>query len=159
MHFIRVPAFAKVNLRLDVLGRRSDGYHELRTVFQALTLHDSLRLERTKGPAIELNVTGDAALAAVPARGNLVWRALTALQHELKLSGGLRVELHKRIPVGRGLGGGSSDAAAALVALLRLTRRRVALERLLELAGGLGADVPFFLLGGRALGTSRGDEI
>jgi len=106
-----------------------------------------------------LNVTGDAALAAGPARGNLVWRALTALRRELKLSGGLRVELHKRIPVGRGLGGGSSDAAAALVALLRLARRRVALERLLELAGGLGADVPFFLLGGRALGTSRGDEI
>ena len=159
MPFIRVPAFAKVNLRLDVLGRRSDGYHELRTVFQALTLHDSLRLERTKGAAIELNVTGDAALAAGPARGNLVWRALTALRRELKLSGGLRVELHKRIPVGRGLGGGSSDAAAALVALLRLARRRVALERLLELAGGLGADVPFFLLGGRALGTSRGDEI
>jgi len=159
MAFIRVPAFAKVNLRLDVLGRRSDGYHELRTVFQALTLHDSLRLERTKGAAIELNVTGDAALAAGPARGNLVWRALTALRRELKLSGGLRVELHKRIPVGRGLGGGSSDAAAALVALLRLARRRVALERLLELAGGLGADVPFFLLGGRALGTSRGDEI
>src|ERR1700683_242118 len=64
MSFIQVPAFAKVNLRLDVLGRRSDGYHELRTVFQALTLHDSLRLERTKGPAIELNVTRDAALAA-----------------------------------------------------------------------------------------------
>ncbi len=159
MHFIRVPAFAKVNLRLDVLGRRADGYHELRTVFQALTLHDTLQLERTTGNKIELNVLGNTALAGGPARQNLVWRALAALRRELKVPGGLRVELHKRIPVEPGLGGGSSDAAAAMVALLRLTRRQLPLERLLELGAGLGADVPFFLLGGRALGTSRGDEI
>jgi 4-diphosphocytidyl-2-C-methyl-D-erythritol kinase len=159
MHFIQVPAFAKVNLRLDVLGRRADGYHELRTIFQALTLHDTLRLEATTGDKIELNVLGNEALAGGPERRNLVWRALAALRRELKVPGGLRVELHKRIPVGRGLGGGSSDAAAAMVALLRLTRRQLPLQRLLELASGLGADVPFFLLGGRALGTSRGDEI
>ena len=71
----------------------------------------------------------------------------------------MRIELHKRIPVGRGLGGGSSDAAAALAGVLRLTRAALAPERLLEIAAGLGADVPFFLFGGRALGTSRGDEI
>jgi len=159
MHFIRVPAFAKVNLRLDVLGRRNDGYHELRTVFQALTLHDTLRLERASSDKIQLNVLGNAALAGGPARQNLVWRALAALRRELKEPGGLRVQLRKRIPVGRGLGGGSSDAAAAMVALLRLTRRQLPLERLLELGAELGADVPFFLLGGRALGTSRGDEI
>jgi 4-diphosphocytidyl-2-C-methyl-D-erythritol kinase len=159
MNFIEVPAFAKVNLRLDVLGRRSDGYHELRTVFQAVTLHDTLRLERTRGDEIELSVSGNADLAGGPVRQNLVWRALVALRRELKVPGGLRVELHKRIPVGRGLGGGSSDAAAAMVALLRLTGRQLPLPRLLEVASGLGADVPFFLLGGRALGTSRGDEI
>jgi len=159
MHFIRVPAFAKVNLRLDVLGRRTDGYHELRTIFQALTLHDTLRLERTGGDKIELSVLGNADLAGGPMRQNLVWRALAALRREMKVPGGLRVELHKSIPVGRGLGGGSSDAAAAMVALLRLTGRQLPLQRLLELASGLGADVPFFLLGGRALGTSRGDEI
>ena len=159
MNLIQVPAFAKVNLRLDVLGRRSDGYHELRTVFQALTLHDTVRLERTSGNKIELKVLGNAALAGGPARENLVWRALAALRREIEAPGGLRVELHKRIPVGRGLGGGSSDAAAAMVALLRLTGRQIGLERLLKLAAGLGADVPFFLLGGRALGTGRGDEI
>jgi 4-diphosphocytidyl-2-C-methyl-D-erythritol kinase len=159
MHFIQVPAFAKVNLRLDVLGRRNDGYHELRTIFQALTLHDTLRLERAAGNKIELNVLGNADLAGGPARQNLVWRVLAALRRELRVPAGLRVELHKRIPVGRGLGGGSSDAAAAMVAMLRLTRRQLPLKRLLELASELGADVPFFLLGGRALGTSRGDEI
>jgi len=156
---IQVPAFAKVNLRLDVLGRRADGYHELRTVFQSLTLHDTLRVERTRGRGGELRIAGDAALAAEPQEKNLAWRAAAMLQRELKLRGGLRIELHKRIPVGRGLGGGSSDAAAALAGVARLTGRRVATERLLEIAAGLGADVPYFLFGGRALGTSRGDEI
>src|ERR1700722_10251318 len=102
MQFIRVPAFAKVNLRLDVLGKRADGYHELRTVFQALTLHDTVRLARGSGNDIELKILDNAALAAEDLRKNLVWRALAALRSELKLRGGLRVELHKRIPVGRG---------------------------------------------------------
>jgi len=159
MHSIRVPAFAKVNLRLDVLGRRPDGYHELRTIFQSLTLHDSVSLTRTRQPDIELRVGGDATLAAIPARENLVWRAIAELRRELKITGGIRIELEKRIPAGRGLGGGSSDAAAALIGFLRLTGRRLPTERLIEIAAGLGADVPFFLFGGRALGTSRGDEI
>jgi len=159
MHTVRVPAFAKVNLRLDVLGLRADGYHELRTIFQSLTLHDTLQLARTPGKEIKLSVAGDATLAAGPLRENLVWRALAALRHELKLRGGFEAVLRKRIPVGRGLGGGSSDAAAALVGSLRLTGRRLPLERLLEIGAGLGADVPFFLLGGRALGTGRGDEV
>ena len=156
---IQVPAFAKVNLRLDVLGRRADGYHELRTIFQSLSLQDRLRAELTRKPGVELKVSGNAALADAVPEENLVWRAATALYAELKLRGGIRVELEKRIPVGRGLGGGSSDAAAALVAVLRLTKRKIGLERLLEIAASLGADVPFFLFGGRALGTSRGDEI
>jgi len=159
MPWLRVSAFAKVNLRLDVLGRRADGYHELRTVFQSITLHDTLRLERTRRPGIQLEIRGDAGLAQSPAKENLAWRAANALRRELRLSGGVRIELEKRIPVGRGLGGGSSDAAAALVGLLRLTRRHIAPERLLAIAASLGADVPFFLFGGRALGTSRGDEI
>jgi 4-diphosphocytidyl-2-C-methyl-D-erythritol kinase len=159
MQFIRVPAFAKVNLCLDVLGKRADGYHELRTVFQALTLHDSVRLAPSRGDDIKLKILGDPSLAAGDPKRNLVWRALAALRSELKLRGGLCVELHKQIPVGRGLGGGSSDAAAAMVGLLRLSGRKIPLQRLLELGAALGADVPFFLLGGRALGTSRGDEI
>jgi 4-diphosphocytidyl-2-C-methyl-D-erythritol kinase len=159
MPWLRVSAFAKVNLRLDVLGRRADGYHELRTIFQSITLHDTLRLERTRRPGIQLEIRGDTSLAQSPAKENLAWRAADALRRELKLSGGVRIELEKRIPVGRGLGGGSSDAAAVLAGLLRLTRRRIAPERLLAIAASLGADVPFFLFGGRALGTSRGDEI
>jgi 4-diphosphocytidyl-2-C-methyl-D-erythritol kinase len=159
MPSIRVPAFAKVNLRLDVLGRRADGYHELRTVFQSLTLHDTLRISRSRRPGIEVNVEGNSALSAEPARRNLVWRALDALRRELRLAGGIEADLTKRIPVGRGLGGGSSDAAAALAGLLRLSGRRITRARLFEIAAGLGADVPFFLFGGRALGTGRGDEI
>jgi 4-diphosphocytidyl-2-C-methyl-D-erythritol kinase len=162
MKFIQVPAFAKVNLRLDVLGRRADGYHELRTIFQALTLHDTVKLtlaDDKGGAVIQLKILGDAALADEPVEKNLVWRAVDALRSEWRLKDRFVIELEKNVPVGRGLGGGSSDAAAAMVALLRLTGRRIRLERLLELASGLGADVPFFLLGGRALATSRGDEI
>jgi 4-diphosphocytidyl-2-C-methyl-D-erythritol kinase len=165
MKSIQVPAFAKVNLCLDVLGRRADGYHELRTIFQALTLHDTVRLTLTEGPgirsdtAIRLSVVGDSGLAAGPLQENLVWRALDVLRREFDVRDGLRAELGKNIPVARGLGGGSSDAAAAMVALLRLTGRQIRLARLMELASGLGADVPFFLFGGRALGTSRGDEM
>ena len=159
MTSIRVPAFAKVNLRLDVLAARQDGYHELRTLFQSLSLHDTLVLSGRRASGIELNITGDATLASAPDRNNLVWRAIAAIRRELKLKTGICVELQKRIPVGRGLGGGSSDAASAMVGVLRLTQRRILLPRLIEIAATLGADVPYFLFGGRALGTSRGDEI
>jgi 4-diphosphocytidyl-2-C-methyl-D-erythritol kinase len=159
MPSLRVPAFAKVNLRLDVLARRADGYHELRTIFQTISLHDTVQLERSRNPGVELAVRGDAALASAPQRENLVWRAAEAFRRHVKLPGGIHITLEKHVPAGRGLGGGSSDAAATLAGLVRLTKRRIAPERLLEIAAGLGADVPFFLLGGRALGTGRGDEI
>jgi 4-diphosphocytidyl-2-C-methyl-D-erythritol kinase len=160
MKEIRVPAFAKVNLRLEILGQRPDGYHELRTIFQSLSLHDSLHLTLTGAARdIELQVDGNPDLASAPARENLVWRALSTLREELKLRQGIRAHLSKRIPAGRGLGGGSSDAAAALAGLLRLSGKRIVAERLMEIASGLGADVPFFLFGGRALGISRGNEI
>jgi 4-diphosphocytidyl-2-C-methyl-D-erythritol kinase len=159
MKSVRVPAFAKVNLCLDVLGRRPDGYHELRTVFQAISLFDTLDLELQKKPTIDLHVLGDGSLSGVPSTDNLVYRALRGLATALGVSQGIRAVLTKRIPVGRGLGGGSSDAAAALLGLLKLTGQRIELARLMELASGLGADVPFFLRGGRALGIGRGDEI
>jgi len=159
MKSVRVPAFAKVNLRLDVLGRRPDGYHELRTVFQAISLNDTLDLELRPKPGIELQVLGDGSLSGVPLEENLVYRALRDLSAALALGQGVRAVLTKRIPVGRGLGGGSSDAAAALLALLKLSNQPVELARLIEIAASLGADVPFFLYGGRALGIGRGDEI
>ena len=159
MKSVRVPAYAKVNLRLDVLGRRADGYHELRTIFQAISLHDTLALETKRERGIDLRIAGNSDLAGKPGRGNLVYRAIEELGREIGLQQGVRAVLTKRIPVGRGLGGGSSDAAAALVGLLRLTGKRIVAPRLLEIASGLGADVPFFLHGGRALGIGRGDEI
>ena len=156
MRSLRIPAYAKVNLCLDILGRRADGYHELRTIFQAISLHDTLELTLTRAPGINLECT-DPSLPLD--RENLVWRALDLLRRALRLRSGVRAVLHKRIPVGRGLGGGSSDAAAALLGLLRLTGRRLPTSRLLVIASRLGADVPFFLGGGRALGVGRGDEI
>ena len=159
MKSVLVPAYAKVNLCLDVLGRRADGYHELRTIFQTITLHDTLALEVTRNARIDLRIIGNSALAGEPGRDNLVYRALDELRRELRFKQGVRAALSKRIPVGRGLGGGSSDAAAALLGLLRLTGKRIEAVRLLEIAARLGADVPFFLHGGRALGIGRGDEI
>jgi 4-diphosphocytidyl-2-C-methyl-D-erythritol kinase len=158
MREVRIPAFAKINLRLDILGKRPDGYHELRTIFQTVSLHDKLRLRVSQQKGISLFVHGNAVLSKEPIQKNLVYRAVEALRRELKIRSGVEIELKKTIPAGRGLGGGSSDAAAALLGYLRLTKRKVPQARLLEIASSLGADVPFFLLGGRALGVSRGDE-
>ena len=159
MREVRIPAFAKINLRLEILGKRSDGYHELRTIFQSVSLHDELLLRASKKPGISLSIQGNAALSSEPLQKNLVYRAVDALRHALKIRSGIDIELRKNIPAGRGLGGGSSDAAAALLGYLRLTGRKLPLPRLLEIASSLGADVPFFLFGGRALGISRGNEI
>jgi 4-diphosphocytidyl-2-C-methyl-D-erythritol kinase len=153
---VRLKAFAKVNLCLQVLGKQPDGYHELRTIFQAISLHDSLELRFSARDEISLEIA-DSELPADST--NLVWRAIDALKRELGLKEGVHARLTKRIPVARGLGGGSSDAATALQGVLRLTKRELPLPRLLEIASSLGADVPFFLFGGRALGVNRGDEI
>ncbi|MGB8849161.1 MAG: 4-(cytidine 5'-diphospho)-2-C-methyl-D-erythritol kinase, partial [Candidatus Acidiferrales bacterium] len=153
---VRLPAFAKVNLCLHVLGRRPDGYHELRTIFQAISLHDTLEITRTRRRGITLEID-DPSLPV--GRENLVYRAIEAARRELDFRGGIHARLEKLIPAARGLGGGSSDAATALIAMLHLTGRKLPLERLIEIAAGLGADVPFFLFGGRSLGVNRGDEI
>jgi 4-diphosphocytidyl-2-C-methyl-D-erythritol kinase len=159
MREVRIHAFGKINLRLDILGKRPDGYHELRTVFQSVSLHDELRLRASRRPGISLSIQGNALLSQEPFQKNLVYRAVEALRQELKIRSGVEIELKKTIPAGRGLGGGSSDAAAALLGYQRLTGRKLASPRLLEIASSLGADVPFFLFGGRALGVGRGNEI
>jgi 4-diphosphocytidyl-2-C-methyl-D-erythritol kinase len=159
MREIRIPAFAKVNLRLDILGKRPDAFHELRTIFQTISLHDELRLRSSKSSAIRLTIQGNDTLSLEPIRKNLVYAAVDALRRELAIRSGVEIDLRKNIPAGRGLGGGSSDAAAALHGYLRLTRRTIPAPRLMEIAASLGADVPFFLFGGRALGIGRGDEI
>jgi 4-diphosphocytidyl-2-C-methyl-D-erythritol kinase len=159
MREIRIPAFAKVNLRLDILGKRPDGYHELRTIFQTISLYDEVRLRPSKSSGICLNIHGNDSLSLEPVRKNLVYAAVAVLRRELAIRSGVEIELRKKIPAGRGLGGGSSDAAAALCGYLQLTRRKIPAPRLMEIAASLGADVPFFLFGGRALGIGRGDEI
>jgi 4-diphosphocytidyl-2-C-methyl-D-erythritol kinase len=159
MREIRIPAFAKVNLRLDVLGKRADGYHEVRNILQTVTLHDTLRFRPARGSGIALQIEGNTQLSQEGPEKNLVYRAVDALRRELKIRPGVEILLQKRVPAGRGLGGGSSDAAAALVGYLQWARKKLAATRILEIAAGLGADVPFFLLGGRALGIGKGDEI
>jgi 4-diphosphocytidyl-2-C-methyl-D-erythritol kinase len=156
---VRIPAFAKINLRLDILGKRTDGYHELRTVFQTLSLHDDIRLRRSRCLGISLTIQGNASLASEPVEKNLVYHAVDAVKRKLKIPGGVEIQLEKRIPAGGGLGGGSSDAIAALLGYLQLTKKKLPTAQMLEIAASLGADVPFFLLGGRALGVNRGDEI
>ncbi len=157
---VRLRAFAKVNLCLHVMGRRPDGYHELRTIFQAISLHDTLTLSMTparSGPFIFSMQSNDPAMRTPE---NLVQRAVMAIAPEtFGFHGDISAYLEKKIPVARGLGGGSSDAAAALIGMLRLTNADLPLPRLMEIAASLGADVPFFLFGGRALAVNRGDEI
>src|SRR6202011_460395 len=159
MREVRIPAFAKINLRLDILGKRADGYHELRTIFQTISLHDEVRLRASRGPGISLVIRGNEQLSSEPMQTNLAYRAVEALRQELKVRSGVEVELRKNVPAGGGLGGGSSNAAAALLGYLQFSRKRLHPARLIEIAASLGADVPFFLFGGRALGVNRGDEI
>src|ERR1700742_4099166 len=156
---VRLPSFAKINLRLDIVGKRPDKYHELRTIFQTISLHDTLHLRTSNKPGIKLTIHGNDRLANEPFQRNLVYRAIDALRRELKIRSGVEIDLYKTIPAGGGLGGGSSNAAAALLGYLQLTHKRIPLERLIEVATPLGADVPFFLFGGRALGVNKGDEI
>jgi 4-diphosphocytidyl-2-C-methyl-D-erythritol kinase len=151
---LTLTAAAKVNLTLEVLGKRPDGYHEIVTVMQTVDLADRLILE----DADELALTTSA--ADVPADGgNLALRAAAALREAAKVERGVRVRLDKRIPVAAGLGGGSSDAAAVLLGLNRLWALRWPVARLAEVAVTLGMDVPFFLRGGVALGTGRGEQL
>ena len=155
---VRLQAYAKVNLALNITGKRDDGYHELRTVFQTISLHDTLDISiaRSPNPSVQWMTCSDPELQG---KENLVLRAIRAISPKIGFEGSLVVHLEKRIPVARGLGGGSSDAAAALIGMLRLTNMELPLPRLMEIAASLGADVPFFLFGGRALAVNRGDEI
>jgi len=151
---VRVSAYAKINLSLRVLGVRPDGYHELRTIFQSIALHDTLTARVRRGPfALQCDDP------ACPAdETNLVWRAaerVWAASGRRGTTRGVEVRLAKRIPLQAGLGGGSSDAAAALRLFGSLWR--VSEPSLREIAASLGADVPYFLEGGTVLGLDRGD--
>jgi 4-diphosphocytidyl-2-C-methyl-D-erythritol kinase len=158
MGSVTLRAFAKINLSLRVSSARPDGFHEVRTILQAIDLFDRVKCESLRGPfQIRCDMSG------VPTdRTNLVWKAAQLLWDEAERSGepcNTVVTLHKSIPMKAGLGGGSSDAAAALLGLRRLWTLRVPDERIHALAAKLGCDVPFFLVGGTALGLGRGEEV
>ncbi|MGA2194841.1 MAG: 4-(cytidine 5'-diphospho)-2-C-methyl-D-erythritol kinase [Bryobacteraceae bacterium] len=150
----RVRALGKINLDLRVLGKRPDGYHEIRTILQTISLADWLDIAFTPGrkTAIELEDP-----LAIP--DNLVARAARMAMDAMRATGRVEMRLRKRIPMGAGLGGGSSDAAAVLLALPVLAGRALDLPKLLDIAARLGSDVPFFLLGGAAAGIGRGTEL
>ncbi|MDQ6698688.1 MAG: 4-(cytidine 5'-diphospho)-2-C-methyl-D-erythritol kinase [Acidobacteriota bacterium] len=147
-------AFAKINLSLRILYRRPDQYHELRSVFQTISLADDLRIRFTKARQTAITIDGNVDIA-----DNLIERAARLCLDEMRVTGDIGFTLRKRIPMGAGLGGGSSDAAAVLLALPVLAGGLIPLERLIPLAAQLGSDVPFFLLGGTAVGLGRGEEL
>ncbi len=152
---IALRAPAKINLCLRVLGRRPDGYHELESVFQMVGLYDEVTI-RARRQGITLGVEG----ADLPSgRGNLAYEAAIALAREADCSRGGAIQLVKRIPLGAGLGGGSSDAATVLIGLNRLWGLRWSRQRLAELGATLGSDVPFFFFGPTAWVTGRGERV
>jgi len=154
----RVRALAKINLDLRVLGKRPDGFHELRTVFQTISLGDTLEIAYTPARKTAISLVDDLHIA-----DNLVVRAARLVMEAMRATGRIEMRLTKRIPMGAGLGGGSSDAAAVLLALPALVGRTLGhnpdLPKLTAIGEQLGSDVPFFLLGGTAVGIGRGSEV
>ncbi len=149
-----LPAFAKVNLSLKVLHRRGDGFHEIRSVFQTIGLNDTISFAFTAGRGLQIGLDD-----ALGIEDNLVVRAARLFCERMGVHGRLAMKLEKRIPMGGGLGGGSSDAATVLLALPALTKKACTLVELMEMGAELGSDVPFFLTGGTALGIGRGEEL
>ena len=142
---MRIPAYAKLNLTLEVLGRRNDGFHQVVTIMQTIGLADVLEIKHDTDLSVVCeypDLTGEQ---------NLVWQAAVALAKAGNVEPKARISIEKRIPVGMGLGGGSSDAATALLGLNSLWGLGLTVERLAEIAATLGSDVAFFLWGGTAL--------
>ena len=150
---LSVPSFAKINWRLQILGRRPDGYHEVRTWLQTISLHDDIHFELSDDGSISLSCDEP----DIPTDDqNLIVRAAATLKLRYKVNEGVQVRLEKRIPAKAGLGGASSNAAISLLALAYLWNVKASAAVLLEIGATLGADVPFFLLGGRALAMGTG---
>nr|MEE4267330.1 4-(cytidine 5'-diphospho)-2-C-methyl-D-erythritol kinase [Candidatus Krumholzibacteria bacterium] len=153
---------AKVNLHLEILRQRHDGYHEIETVFQAVALFDEVRVtlaDQYPGGEPDILVTVEPKKAAPADETNLCWQAARHFCREMKLSGRILIHLEKKIPSAAGLGGGSSDAAAVLLACNRLFKTGLDLGELEKLAAPLGADVPFFIRGATAMGRGTGTQL
>jgi 4-diphosphocytidyl-2-C-methyl-D-erythritol kinase len=153
-HELTLPSFAKVNLYLRILGRRDDGYHELCTVFQTVSLHDSI----TFTEADDISLTWNENEVAV-SDDNLIIRAANVLKRRFGVSHGARINLVKAIPAPGGLGGGSSNGCITLLGLSKLWQLHAGHRQLAELASEIGSDVSFFLHGGTAFGTGRGEIV
>jgi 4-diphosphocytidyl-2-C-methyl-D-erythritol kinase len=150
-----VQSYAKINITLDVLGKRTDGYHELATIMQTIDLYDTICLTATDDHHVHILCTQP----ELSTEDNLAVRAVEAVRQRLTLTQGVLIELHKRIPVAAGLGGGSSNAAAILLALQQWWQLPLSRSDMLALAVSLGSDVPFFLTGGLALCEGCGERI
>jgi 4-diphosphocytidyl-2-C-methyl-D-erythritol kinase len=156
MERISLHAAAKVNLRLDALGKRPDGYHEIRTWIYPISLADELHIEKVSAERITIS----SSLPDLPlGEENLAHRAAALFLKEQALSGGVQIEISKRIPLAAGLGGGSSDAAAVLKGMNILWNSTVPLDGLMEMGAQLGSDVPFFLFGKGAIMGGRGERV
>lgn len=156
MREIKLKAMAKINLGLDVLRKREDGYHELRMIMQTVRLFDRIQLTVTETPGIRVKTN----LSFLPVdEGNLVYRAAKLLMDEAQVKKGLFIHLEKHIPVAAGMAGGSSDAAAVLVGVNRLFHMGFTLEELMERGVRLGADVPYCILRGTALAEGIGEKL
>lgn len=156
MNTIMLKAYAKINLGLDVLGKREDGYHEVRMIMQTIRLYDKLNMKKLSKDEIIIKTN----LAYLPTNeNNLVYRAIQMLKNEFNIKQGLYVELQKHIPVAAGLAGGSSDAAAALIGMNRLFQLKLTTTDLMQRAVKLGADVPYCILGGTALSEGIGEVL
>lgn len=159
MRSVSLPSFAKINLDLRILGVRPDGYHDLRTVFQSLALFDTVTVSARRGP---LAVTCDEPDIPTDQR-NLVWKAASLLHRvasgKTSVPRDIAIDLRKRVPSEAGLGGGSANAAMTLLALNQLWKLDLDIASLTRIGARLGADVPYFLVGGTALGLGRGDDI
>lgn len=154
MKSFTLPSFAKINLNLRVLGKRPDGFHELFTVFQTVSLHDSLSFSENE----DIRLTCDDTSIPTDQR-NLVVKAANLLKERSGIRLGVSLHLKKRIPAPGGLGGGSSNAAIALIGLSKLWKLDLSADDLQTMACELGSDVPYFLIGGTAIGSGRGTQI
>jgi len=153
---ITLKAFAKINLGLDVIRRREDGYHEVCMVMQRLNLYDTITIKKIKKDAIIIKTNK----SFLPVNeSNIIYKAIALMQEEYKLAGGIFVELIKRIPVAAGMAGGSADAAATLWALNELFELNLSAEELMAQGLKLGADVPYCVMGGSALAEGIGEKL
>jgi 4-diphosphocytidyl-2-C-methyl-D-erythritol kinase len=158
---LRLRTHAKLNLFLRVVGRRADGYHEIESIFHGIDLADDIEITETRAPAVdvEMHFAVDSMGNAPALEENLVYRAARSLIEQGNGERGVKIDVIKRIPIGGGLGGGSGNAAGALLALSRLWGMALERERLFELAGAMGSDVTYCIDGGTALATARGEQL